>query len=146
MDTAPRLSAPDARRVAEHAARLLSQDPSVMLVYVFGSAVQPERDTVRDIDLAVLADSALSLDELLKRRADLVSATGAPIDLVSLGDAPVMLAHEVVEGGICLYAKTPELETEFVTRTRARHWDFKPYRDAQWRLAGERLAERRRGS
>ena len=39
-----------------------------------------------------------------------------------------------------------DMETEFVTRARARYWDFRPYRDEQWRLAGERLAERQLGS
>lgn len=73
-----------------------------------------------------------------------MAATGVGIDLVSLNDAPVMLAHEIVETGLGLYAKTPDLETEFVTR--ARDWDFKPYRDEQWRLAGERLTQRRHGS
>jgi hypothetical protein len=44
-----------------------------------------------------------------------------------------------------LFARDPDVETDFVTRARARYWDFKPYRDVQWRLAGERLAERRVG-
>src|SRR3989449_10749658 len=51
-------------------------------------------------------------------------------------------SHEIVESGTCLYARTADAETEFVTRARARYWDFRPYRDEQWRLAGERLAER----
>ncbi len=100
---------------------------------------------MRDVDVAVLTDPPLSLDALVRRRADLVAATGAAIDLVSLNEAPIVLAHEIVDGGRCLYARTPDAETEFVTRTRARYWDFKPYRDEQWRLAGERLAERRGG-
>jgi predicted nucleotidyltransferase len=146
MESRDRLSAAEARQAAERGARLLAEEPRVLLVYVFGSTVQPGRRAVRDVDLAVLADPPLSLDELLKRRADLAAATGAPIDLVSLSDSPIVLSHEVVEGGICLYARAPETETEFVTRTRARYWDFKPYREAQWQLGGERLAERQRGS
>src|SRR3989304_4113294 len=51
---------------------------------------------------------------------------GAPIDLVSLNDAPIVLAHEVVEGGRCLFARDDDIETEFVTRTRTRFWDFAP--------------------
>jgi predicted nucleotidyltransferase len=117
----------------------------VALVYLYGSAASGG-SSARDLDLAVLSDPPLSLDDLMRRRADLVAGTGAPIDLVSLNDASTVLAHEVVEGGICLYARAPDIETEFVTRTRARYWDFKPYRDEQWRLAGERLAERRHGS
>ncbi len=98
------------------------------------------------MDLAVLTDPPLALDDLMKLRADLITAARAPIDLVSLNDASIVLAHEVVEVGTCLYAKTPDIETQFVTRTRARYWDFKPYLDEQWQLTGERLTERRRGS
>ncbi len=146
MDSQKHLSAADARQRAERAARILAQDPRVDLVYLFGSAVHADQSTVHDVDVAVLTDRPLALDELMRRRADLVSATGAAIDLVSLNDAPIILAHEVVQAGVCLYARTPDIETEFVTRARARYWDFKPYREEQWRLAGQRLEERRLGS
>lgn len=126
--------------------QVLVEDPRVILVYLFGSAADPGRAVVRDVDRVVLTDTALSFEELLRRRADLVVATGAPIDLVSLNEASVALAHEVVEHGHCLYASPPEAETEFVTRTRARYWDFKPFREEQWRLAGERVKERGVGS
>jgi predicted nucleotidyltransferase len=140
-----RLLVADARRAAEKAAGLLARDRRVLLVYTFGSSVHGT-GAVRDVDVAVLTTPPLTLDELLRARADLVATTGAPIDLVSLNDASIVLAHEVVEGGRCLYARTPDIETEFVTRARARYWDFKPYRDEQWRLAGQRAAERRRGA
>ena len=97
------------------------------------------------MDLGVLADPPLSLEELTRWQADLRQATGVPVELISLGVVPVVLAHEVVESGACLFARDPDVEAEFVTRTRARWWDFKPYREAQWRLAGERLAERSPG-
>jgi len=143
---ARRRSAIGARESAERAARCLAGDPRVQLVYGFGSAVQPDRATVRDIDLAILTDPPLTLEDLTKRQADVISVTGAPVDLVSLNDASIVLAHEIVESGVCFYARTPDVETEFVTRVRARYWDFRPYRDEQWRLAGERLTERQRGS
>jgi predicted nucleotidyltransferase len=145
MSTISRRSVADARRAAEQAASLLAHDRRVQLVYTFGSSVHGT-GPVRDVDVAVLTAPPFTLDELLRARADLATATGAPIDLVSLHDASIVLAHEVVEGGLCLYARTPDVETEFVTRARARYWDFKPYRDEQWRLTGQRAAERRRGA
>lgn len=132
-----------AREAAEKAAGLLARDPRVTLVYLFGSAADPTRATVRDVDLAVLTRPPLPPDALLDLAADLANATGAPIDLVSLNDAPVVLAHEVADAGRCLHASSPEVETEFVTRARARYLDFKPFLDAQWGLAGERLEARR---
>jgi hypothetical protein len=112
------------------------------------SAPPPTKREVRDVDLAVLSDPALSLEELMRLRADAAAAAGgAPIDVVSLNDASIVLAHEVADTGRCLYARSPDVETEFVVRARARYWDFKPFLDEQWRLTGERLEERhRRGS
>jgi uncharacterized protein len=134
------------RAAAGQAADRLASDPRIRLVYCFGSASDSTQPAVRDLDLAILAAPPLSDDELMRLRADLVLATGVPIDLIQLHRAPVVLAHEVVEHGRCLLARPPGAETDFVVRTRARYWDFKPFRDAQWRLAGERLEERRRGT
>jgi predicted nucleotidyltransferase len=139
------VAAEEAHAAADRAAQVLGRDTRVKLVYLFGSAADPDRKLVRDVDLAVLTDSALSLDELMRLRADIVVATGASIDLVSLNNAPIVLAHEVAASGNCLYARDPDIETEFVTRAHARYWDFKPFLESQWRLTGERLEERRRG-
>ncbi len=139
-------SAEDARRCAQYAAQHLARDPRVRLVYLFGSAADPSRPTVHDIDLAVLTDPRLAQDELFRLRADLVLAVGGAFDLVSLNDASVVLAWEVADSGNCLYARDADAEVEFVTRARARHWDFKPFLDEQWRLVGQRLEERRRGT
>jgi len=145
MQRPRRLSQKDARQAAEQAAQYLAGDPRVRLVYLFGSAIDQQRAAVRDVDVAVLTDPPLSPDDLLQLRADLVLATGTAIDLVSLNDASVVLAWEVADSGRCLHAADADTEVEFVTRARDRYWDFKPFLDEQWRLAGERLRERQRG-
>lgn len=143
----PKISPGDARSRAERAARFLAADPRVKLVFLFGSAADPDRKIpVRDVDIAILTEPALDLGAFLDLRADTVAAAGGEIDLVPLNEAGVILTHEVAETGICLYSDPPDLETEFVCRAIMRYLDFKPYFDEQWRIAGERLAERRRGS
>lgn len=136
---------PPRGRTADRLAFLLARDSRVLLVYLFGSAARRGAVPPRDLDVAILTASALSLDALVRLRADLVAEAGGPVDLVSLNDAPIVLAHEIVESGVCLFARAADVEADFVTRTRARYWDFKPYRETQWRLAGERLAERSSG-
>lgn len=78
----------------------------------------------------MLAVPRLSLAELTRLRADVVAATGVPIDLVSLNDAPVVLAKEIADGGRCLFARTLEAEVEFVTRARAAE-PFSPHHRLQ---------------
>jgi len=145
MERFRHVAAEEARAVADRAAQMLARDTRVQLVYLFGSAADSGRKLARDVDLAVLTNPALSLDDLMRLRADVVVAAGAPVDLVSLNDAPTVLAHEVAASGKCLYARDPDVETAFVTRAHARYWDFKPFLEEQWRLTGERLEERRRG-
>jgi predicted nucleotidyltransferase len=144
MRDAGRIPVAAAIERADRAARTLSSDPRVRLVFVFGSTVDPPVDgQVGDIDLAVLTDAPLGLNELMRVRAEVVRQAGPGIDLVSLNDASVVLGREIVDGGRCLYARTSEIETEFVTRARARYWDFKPFLDVQWHYAGERIKARR---
>jgi predicted nucleotidyltransferase len=141
----PTLTGEEARAAAERAARRLAADARVRLVYLYGSAADASRPTARDVDLAVVCRPRLGLDDLMHLRADVVAAAGAPVDLIALDDAGVVLTWEVTETGRCLFARDPDDEVAFVTRARARYWDFKPFLEEQWRLAGERLAERRRG-
>ena len=107
-------SAGEARQAARKVAALLARKPRVRLVYLFGSAADATHVGVRGIDLAILTEPAQPLDELMQWRADLAAAVHLPLDLVSLNDASVALAYEVVEHGNCLYANPPEAETEFV--------------------------------
>lgn len=136
----------DIEEAARRAVAMLSRDDRVELIYLFGSSMDASSRSPRDLDLAVLTRLLLPLEDLTRWRADLVQATGRPIDLVSLNGAPVVLAHEVVETGRCLYARDPDIETNFVTRTRSRYWDFAPYRAEQWRLSGERIEARLGGA
>ena len=115
-------------------------------MYLYGSAADPNRGRARDVDLAVSCTPPLRFDELLRLRADLVDVARVRIDLVSLENAGVVLAWEIAETGRCLFARDVDAEVEFITRARARYWDFKPFLEEQWRLAGERITERRRGT
>jgi predicted nucleotidyltransferase len=146
MRPIPRISPEEARDRAERAARFLAADPRVKLIFLFGSAADPGRKIpVRDVDLAILMEPSLEFEDFLKLRAGAVQAAGGEIDLVSLNEAGVILAHEIAETGICLYSASPDLETEFVCRAIMRYLDFKPFFKEQWRLTGERLQERLHG-
>ena len=140
----PKIAPDEARSRAERAAKALAADERVKLVFLFGSAADPDRTiSVRDVDLAILTERKLTLYELLDLKALAAREAGGEIDLVPLNDASVVLAHEVVETGRCLYANPPEMETEFVTRARMRYFDFKWYLDRQWKTLGERQEARR---
>jgi hypothetical protein len=126
----------------ERVTEILSAEPRVRVAYLFGSTARPSAVPPRDLDLAVCARPPLTLPELLRLQGQLQEAIRRPLDLVSLDEAPIVLAHEIIEGGRCVYARSPDDETELVTRTRMRWWDWLPVRERQWRASGERLEER----
>ncbi len=140
----PKIAPDEARNRAQRAVKALAADERVKLVFLFGSAADPNRTiSVRDVDLAILTERRLTLYELLDLKTQAAREAGGEIDLVPLNDASVVLAHEVADTGRCLYANPPELETEFITRARMRYFDFKWYLDQQWKTLGERLEARR---
>lgn len=138
----PQLSPEEARNRAERAAQFLAADPRVKLVFLFGSAADPGRTSIRDVDLAILTAPPLSLYELLDLKVAAARAAGGEIDLVPLNDASVVLSREVAVTGLCLHADPSELETEFVTRSNMEYLDFKWYLNRQWKTLGERLEAR----
>ncbi len=140
----PRLTHEEARERAEKAARVLAADERVRLVFLFGSAADPERASVRDVDLAVLTDS-MKFDDLMRLRDDTVDAAQGEIDLVWLNEAPPVLAWEVAETGLCLHSSPPEARVDFIRRARMEYFDFKHFLDRQWQLIRERQKERQHG-
>ena len=145
MRPMPQISPEEARARAERAARFLAQDPRVKLIFLFGSAADPDRKIpVRDVDLAILMEPPPEFAGFLTLSDRAAEAAGGDIDLVPLHEAGVVLAHEVADTGVCLYSDPPERATEFVCRAIMRYLDFKHYLDEQWRITGERLEERLR--
>jgi predicted nucleotidyltransferase len=135
----------EARALAHRLTERLAADPRVRLVYLYGSAADPAAAEVRDLDLAIAGAPPFSREELLEMAVRLGEQAGLPLDLVPLERAPVVLAHEIADGGLCLLARPPEAETSFVLRARDAYWDFMPLLEQQWRLAGERQEARLRG-
>lgn len=146
------MPASEARSRAARAAEILSRDPRVRAVFLFGSAAQAEREDqpVRDIDLAILTtrptDGARSLEgrELFRLRADVVCEVGGPLDLVPLSSAGIVLAWEVAETGVCLYEAEPHTALDFVIDARRKYWDWKPFLETQKYYAELRAKERLR--
>ena len=135
-----------AREGAERAARALAEESSVRLVFLFGSAAAVDGPAkVRDADLAVSIDPPPEPDAWRRLEAQALRAARVPLDLVLLHRASVVLAREVAATGVCLFARTPEDELDFVVEANRRYLDFKPLLAEQWKLSGERAARRAHG-
>jgi predicted nucleotidyltransferase len=133
---------PSCEEAIQRAIATFAAEPPVRVAFVFGSAARDGSIAPRDLDLAVSARPPLSLRDLMRLQGRLQETANVTIDLVSFDDAPIVLAHEIVEGGRCIYARSPDDETELVTRTRMRWWDWLPIRERQWQMSGKRLEKR----
>jgi predicted nucleotidyltransferase len=132
MRSMPKMSPEEARTRAERAARFLAADPRVKLVFLFGSAADPDRKIpVRDVDLGIWTEPDLDKAELLKLRAAADDAAGGDIDLVSLNEAGVVLTYKAATTRQCLYADPPDSETEFICRSIMRYLDWKGFLEYQ---------------
>jgi len=141
-----RISREEARAGAAKAAEVLAEEPSVRLIFLFGSAAGDEgADRVRDADLAVLIDPEPDIETWNRLEVAAARAAAIPLDLVPLHRATIVLAREVAATGRCLFARTPEEETDFVVDANRKYLDFKYYLDEQFRLTGERAAARAQG-
>ena len=107
------------------------------LALVFGSVARGEARADSDIDVAVLADHALSADERIRLIADIAQATGRAVDLVDLATAGQPLLGEILRDGHRLVGSADQL-ADLATRAALDAADFLPL--VQRALKQRRLA------
>jgi predicted nucleotidyltransferase len=111
--------------------RLLETRDDVRLAYVFGSVAGGRARSTSDVDVAVLFSGAPAPAALDRLTEDLEDAAGRRVDLVDLGKAPPLLAHQVVSKGSCVVCRQPAERAAFETRTVLRYLDTAHLRKIQ---------------
>jgi uncharacterized protein len=132
--------------IIERSRAVIAQSSNVSLGYLFGSQVEENTGPMSDIDLAILFDDQ---EDTLGARSRLAHELGKAlgtnrIDVVSLGEAPVELAHAVIAQGICIYERDPATRVEFEARVMSLYGDYLPVlRFFQQEILGEQGDGRR---
>lgn len=109
----------------------LSRFP-VELAYLHGSIARGTPLPDSDVDLAVVLRGPLpSPMERLKLEFAIQDAVAEAcglkrIDARVINLAPLAAQGEIVQEGVCLYARSRELKAEFESLTRRKYFDFKP--------------------
>lgn len=91
--------------------------PDVRIVYRYGSAGGAYEREESDLDIAVLAGHALSLDEKLSLSVALQEICGKEADVNDLRSLPVTLRVQIVTTGARLYASDTAAAEEYASRT-----------------------------
>ena len=108
--------------------RLLTEDQRVLYALVFGSTARGTTHAGSDLDVAIelAASERLGPGELGDLISSLERASGRPVDLVLLGEAPPAVAYRVFRDGQLLVVKDRRAFVERKARAILEYLDFKP--------------------
>lgn len=115
---------------------VLSHFPNILQALVFGSVAQGQQRADSDLDIAVAAHQALTVNEKIDLIASLAAQTGRPIDLIDLKIVAEPLLGQIVRHGRRLLG-SDEAFGQLISQHLLEQADFMPYRN---RILAERRA------
>ena len=112
--------------------RLLEDEESVILGYLFGSHAEGTEGPLSDVDVAVFLDETLSKADRFKLRMKLMARLSSAlrtstVDLVVMNDASIVLKYEVIKHGRVLVVKDHELKLDVESRILSAYLDWMYY-------------------
>lgn len=115
--------------------------PEVRLAVLFGSTARGEARSHSDVDLGV---SVAPDSSAVRRRTEveLSRATGRPVHVVFLEEAPPLLRFEIAKDGVLLFQRQDDLWRNFKERALKDWWDWAPSERIITAAAARRLRER----
>ncbi|MFZ1755448.1 MAG: nucleotidyltransferase domain-containing protein [Caldilineaceae bacterium] len=119
-------------KLIENVKRYLSEQPDILLAYLFGSFARKEANSLSDIDIAILLPGTISASERFDRRLALGLALQRilhhnEVDVVILNDSPLALAYRVLRDGQLLCCQDEDVRIQYRAEIISRYLDFKPF-------------------
>lgn len=118
---------------------LLDAVPGVCLAVLFGSTARGHARAGSDIDIAVAM--APGAEFATATRVALERATGRPVSVTRLTDAPPLLRFEIARDGMVLTEREPGAWVRFQAEAMVDWWDWAPTARMMHRVAARRLRE-----
>ncbi len=113
------------------ALEVLSQDPDVQAVYVFGSQSRGRQRPDSDLDLAVLLGSYLSDREVWKKRLELgaraAEQVSRELDLFVMGEADLDLTFRILQQGQRLFERDRAQVRAREAYLVSLYYDYQPF-------------------
>lgn len=133
----------DCDRVENAVRNSVSCCPSVVVAYLFGSALKGRYGPLSDVDVGVLLDSSAQVAEVCGSLQDALCRTLGTnrIDLISLAQAPSSLAYRVIRDGRCVCCRDSRAREAFESDTVMHYLDFKPVRDQAFHISRKHILE-----
>jgi hypothetical protein len=130
-------------------AAALDREP-VIAAMLIGSQARGTQGPLSDVDLAVWLDPALTVDERLRVRLELIAAAvdvlrSEAVDVAVLNDAPPLMKHRAIGDGLRLVERDAQSRLRLEVDALIEYLDTQPLRDELERGVRNRLAEGRFG-
>ena len=109
-----------------------AEPEGILAAWLFGSVARGTARSDSDVDVAVLyregpPRTLAGVGQVFRLEEELVEATGLPIQLVNLNQAPADLIVRVLRDGELLVDRDPLRRIEFEVSSRNEFWDLEPY-------------------
>lgn len=122
----------------------LEAEPDIAFAYLFGSVAKGRSGPLSDVDVAVYFNCAGDAPSRFDRRLQLMSKLSNvlqrnDVDVVSLQDAPIDLAFEILAYGKLIFSKANAIKTTFIFETLRKYHDAAPRRKFEWDVLRERI-------
>jgi predicted nucleotidyltransferase len=119
-------------KLREHLAAR-AEDEGIAAAWLFGSVARGTARPDSDVDVGVLyredpPRTLAGIGRVFGLEEALAEATGLPIQVVNLNQAPVDLIVRVLRDGKLLVDREPLRRINFEVSSRKEFWDLEPYR------------------
>lgn len=124
--------------LVEDLKRTLERVPGIRLAVLFGSTARGRARRDSDLDIGISASEeaiASSIQVALER------ATGRPVSITLLSDAPPLLRFEISRDGVVLIEREPGGWARFRARAMIDWWDWAETSRMMHRTMAQRLRE-----
>ncbi len=115
----------------ESALAVLTKDPDVQAVYLFGSEARGRRRPGSDLDLAVLLSAHLGDREIWKKRLQLGARVAEnmnrELDFFIMGEADLDLTFRILQQGKRLYERERSLVRAREAYLVSLYYDYQPF-------------------
>ncbi len=113
-------------------ARVLEADPRIAYGVAFGSTARGQARADSDVDVAIGLATGVEFDALTVGRlvSDLERASGRPVDLVLLHEAPPALAYRTFRDGVVVFVRDRSAMVDRRVRAVLDYLDYRPFESA----------------
>lgn len=114
---------PELQEIKNHISDFAKQHKNIIAVYLFGSTATEKQKEESDIDLALMTAEPVSGYLRIEWETELSLKTNKDIDLVIFNQAGVLLRHQILKYGTCIYESYPNARIKQGMIARAEYLD-----------------------